>query len=318
VELPIPEAPPPEESAGGYMLRLLSLNGANVSEVLAMHRQSRRRHLHISDVELFSKLSGVSSDWFDHRTPRPYADDRWREVALFGFSWREDWLLRGQRQQICPLCLNERGIARLEWDLVAYSACHIHKVILQDTCRSCEGAISPDRPALDICNCGGFVAKNDNQTVAACESLVTWTAWLSHKLLSTSHASEPVELWQLTPQIEGSSPDGAYRIVHAFAGGVRAFRGELLRSAAPWLSSRQVSDLLTRGLRTLAAAAGTSAVEGLAAGTPDALAEQAARGITATDRAIAARILRRLRVKVRRRHSDGRLRTQGELFEDAQ
>ncbi|WP_279537330.1 TniQ family protein [Roseateles toxinivorans] len=310
---------PPEraESASGYMLRLLSLNGVGVREALALCRATRRRVPQAADTDLLSGLAGISAEWFDHRTPRPYVRDQWNEVALFGFTWRDAWLLRGFRQQVCPLCIREQGIARLEWDLVAYPVCHIHGIVLQDACRICGKGLSPNRPALDVCGCGGYFAARDNETSAATPSVKAWTVWLSQQLLADAGIAQQSGLLPFAPQLHGASPDGAYRLICAYAGGAKAFRGELILAGRPWLSSHQVSRLIAQGLDALHAAAGGAQTSiGLGSGTPYALAEQAVAGITAWDRAVASREMLRLRLGRRWRNALPRCPSQQELFAD--
>ncbi|MCX2864304.1 TniQ family protein [Paucibacter sp. PLA-PC-4] len=314
--LPISAPPRQPESASGYMLRVLSLNGAHVKEAMAYCRTARSMRPLASDAELFAELTGVPVAWFHNRLPAPHTRDRWREVDLFGRRWRSAWLLRDLHQQVCPVCLREQGIARLEWDLMAYPACHIHKVLLQDMCWSCGRAISPRRPSLEVCNCGGFIAAATGETAAIDPALQAWVAWLSMQLLTDCSAPQPTDLERIAPQVRGLSPDGAFRLIYSFAGGGKAFCGEQMLGGKTWLSSAQMAGLLRDGLAALQAPA-RGVLLPTKAGTPSALAEQAEAGVTAWDRAVAAREVRRLKLGRRWRNAVPRCPQQQELFEDS-
>ena len=116
--------------------------------------------------------------------------------------------------------------------------------------------------------------------------------------------------------LSGSSPDGAYRLIQAFAGGGREFRGRRLHADRPWLGSNEAHDLLSEGLRALTSMQEQERGTAVRAGAADALAEQQVRGITAWDRATASRALDKLRVTPRRRNAYPPLQLQRELFNE--
>jgi hypothetical protein len=315
--LPIEVQPADAESVTGYLLRLLALNGANVKEVLALHRRTHRKHLAVDDLSLFSALAGVPVPWFEHRTPRSVGQDRWMEFDLFGHRWRNDWLLRGLRQQVCPACIREHGFARMEWDLMPYTACHLHGIVLQDDCTACRNALAPDRPALEVCKCGHFLAKQREESCAAPEEILAWCSWLSGRVQAEPDSRAGHAIPGLPSSLVGTSPDGAYRLIHAFAGGPRAFRGERMESDRPWLSTQQVGDLVSKGLQALFSLEPSHSAVHLGTGAADGLAEQSVRGITAWDRAVAGKLLRQIRLKPRWRNVSARFQHQLNLFEEA-
>lgn len=300
----------------GYMARLLALNASDVKEVLLEHRARYRRHVLTPDVALFSELSGVPPDWFQWRIPRFVEGDRWTEVELFGLRWRGDWLLRGTHQQICPECLRERGFARLEWDLQAYAACHVHGIVLQDSCHGCGKAILPDRPALEVCSCTSFLTRHKAISTKAPTAVVAWSAWLSHALIGNDGGRTENIDDGLPPPCGGSTPDGAYRLIQAMAGGPRAMRGEVMHGVSPWLSSSSTVQLLQVGLDAFRGfAAALQKGRGPDRGTADALAEQSVRGVSAWDRAIAGKLVASLQVRSRWRNMKPGYQHQLELFE---
>lgn len=316
--LPIAAFPLAHESALGFLTRQLALNGSNVREALGLRDAGGRRHVVAEDAALFSALSGVSREWFDWRMPQRADRDRWSEVELFGHRWRSDWLLRDTRQQVCPTCLLEYGYARLEWDLQPYAACHLHGIVLQDTCRSCGKVILPVRPGLEICGCAGLLVSVRTSPMDAPEEVVRWSRWLSRQLDLQAVVNPGFQDLDLPMLCEGASPDGVYRLVQAMAGGPRDFKGAVLNGPGPWLSSLATVELLRTGIRTLEQlATGMSFERAPDKGCADALAQQMHRGVTAWDRALAAKLFHDLKIKARWRSRGRRLHQQMELFGDA-
>jgi len=305
------------EGAMGYMGRLLALNASNLREVLSMQGPGHRRHVLASDATLFSGLSGVPKPWFDWRLPQWVKRDRWSEVELFGHRWRSDWLLRDTRQQVCAKCIADHGYMRFEWDLQPYVACHIHGTVLQDACHTCGKAILPTRPGLEVCGCTGFLTSHQQPAEPAPEAVVRWSCWLACRLDPVAQSSTHEHNSDAPMLCDGASPDGAYRIVQAMAGGTREYKGARMTGLSPWLSTRCMVDLLNTGMETLEQLA-----KGARFGRPPdkacagALAEQMHRGVTAWDRALAAQLLTDLRIKARRTRGR-RYLEQMELFGDA-
>lgn len=301
--LPIQTSPSSIESASGYLLRLLAANGESIKVLQAAR--------HGDECEAFASLSGSAPDWFRHRLPAALRCDGWAEVALFGLHWREPWLLRGPRQQICPACLSQRGIAHMAWDLIPYVACHIHGVVLQDRCTHCGGAIRNDRPSLTVCDCGAILINDEERLVPASPLVVALSSRLAAGIGDEAAAGK-APIHRLVPSLYGTSPDGAYRLVQAFSGGNEAFRTALIASRRSWLPSIDAHRLLHSGLAKLAGFVGLEAHERQA--VADALDDQQLGGITAWDRAAAARALTRLAKRPRRRLDALRPSWQMDLF----
>ncbi len=312
--LPIQAEPRPFESASGYLLRVFGLNGISVKESASYCRAARRARPLAADAELLAELAGVPAEWFEHRMPMPHTRGQWPEVRLFGYVWQERWLLRGIHQQVCPACLDEYGVARPEWDLLAYPVCHIHERLLQDTCAACTRALSPMRPALDVCECGAYLAAAAEVSGAVQAPVLRWCEWLSEQVLSGTHAPMTTRLEAIAPQLRGTSPDGAFRLIFVFGGGMKAYRGAKIPDRKTWLRSERVEQLLARGLAALRASADGHRF-GLDGSASRALAEQAMVGVTVWDRAAAAREMRNLKLGRRWRDSVPRHPAQQELFD---
>lgn len=314
----LPHSVPPHdiESASGYLLRALVRNGASVKEAMSACRAARLSRPLASDADLLAELVDVPVEWLEHRMPISRTRDQWSEVKLFGHVWREPWLLRGGPQQVCPICLEETGVARLEWDLLPYCACHIHKQPLQDVCEGCKRAISPTRPSLEVCECGGYlVAEMQRLDDGVSPDILRWCSWLSQGLLVDDDRAGGLQPEDLAPQLQGTSLDGAFRLVFAYGGGAKAYRGTQIQSKAAWLRTERVQQLLSAGLTALQAAARRDH-RGLPASTAYAVAEQVVAGITTNDRAAAAREMTRLKLGRRWRNAVPRCPAQQDLFQD--
>jgi len=311
--LPIQLAPRPEESVHSFVLRLLRENGATATEAQKAVQEDSRRRIGDLDARPFAEWSGQPCTWFELRLPKRVRSDRWFEIELFGTRWRDDLLLRGTRQQICPLCIEAAGVGRLEWDLLMYCACHVHGTMLVDMCHACGSSIQACRPALEMCRCGAYLTDTPRSTAAAPE-VTAWCAMLSSKLayhLGGAVADVPLTL----APFRGLSLDGATRLVQAFAGGKRAYRGAVLDATTTWLNSAAVHVLVQEGLSSLARLEIWGRVDGSAA-VASALAEQTVRGVSQRDRSAAALALRHVAARPTWRNIRSQLHRQEELFED--
>jgi hypothetical protein len=289
--------PQANEAAVSYLIRALAMNNSSLREVLEHLYGHGRRHIPFEGSAAFTQLTGVEQTWFEHRLPRWVERDRWREICLFGQSWRDDWTLRGTRQQVCPSCLAETRFARAEWDLIAYAACHVHGAVLLDHCGYCGRGISPDRPALEVCSCGRYLVAD---TAPAAPSVIQWSALLS-RAIATGNSVE--EQQGDLGALQGLSADGAYRILLAFGGGQPALRGRVLNGIEPWLTSADMHELLATAIQRLATSTefpwgSRSDIQRCVS----ALAEQQLRGVTSFDRAFTAQVRDAIRLPSRWRN----------------
>jgi hypothetical protein len=303
--------PAADESAISLMIRSLSINSSSMREVLELVYGHSRRHIHAEAAPVFSRLTGTPLAWFERRLPTFVGQARWRQVTLFGHTWRDEWALRGTHQQICLQCVTDHGYGRAEWDLTAYTACHTHGSILLDHCEDCGRGISPDRPAIDVCSCGRYLR---SFTRDAHPSVVAWSDLVARQVKSENALIEGCDLQLLEP-LHGMTLDGAYRVLLAFGGGHQALTGRLLTGVAPWLRTADLHDLLAASLRRMPNPktipwSPRSEMQRCA----DSLAEQRLRGTSPFDRAAAGDLLAALGVPVRWRNRQPVYYDQQDLF----
>lgn len=309
-----PVAPTAYESAGGFLLRALSANGANVRELLSLTRGSTRRQILPEDAPLYEQLTGTPAEWFVRRIAHVRQGDHWPEIELFGTRWRDDWTLRGQYTQVCPECLERSAVARVEWDLMGYTACPVHRKLLVDRCADCGRALQPNRPAVDVCRCGAFLSRPEGPGQDADPGMLAWCHWLSKAVMGAIGGQARPE--PLLASFDGLSIDGWYRLCICLGGGVRALRGAHLNAACPWLDTAAVHEILRQGLDAMRDVdAGRPLRIELGMGCGDSLAEQAVRGITLEDRKAASGLRMRLRLPSRWRNAKQVVHRQGDLFE---
>lgn len=302
--------PHPDESVAGFLIRSLRGTGSHIRDILELRNGHRRRVLNFGDAATFAVVTGVAQGWFEYRLPQPLQGDGWQELQLFGRRWRGDWTVRGSRQQICTRCIAEAGIARLEWDLTGYFACHVHACVLIDSCSACGRAISVDRPSLDVCSCGHFL---DGPEHVASEIAVQWCQAISDTLASEAQTVSSTA--RLPSLLYGLSLDGAYRLLIACGGGSRVLQATLRHGDTPWLTSATVHALACRSLERLGQLGqGMDLRLSLEQDVADSLAEQQTRGVSAFDRASASRVLALTGLRSNRRTRRKGIHEQLQLF----
>jgi hypothetical protein len=158
------------EALDGYLERLAIANGLESSQILEMMRASAGHRLPAPTVllikpstELIARISKISCTpttmlrsatlsrfgsglplWLDEFDPR----DRHSFRRIVTQGW-----FPTAGSQICPTCLRENGIWKLDWRLPIVTACNEHQVFLVDSCAGCRDRFrlrrySPLRPIL--------------------------------------------------------------------------------------------------------------------------------------------------------------------------
>ena len=145
--------PMKNESARGYLLRIVELNGYKSIPTMTRSWGSN----FISSVSVASKYwnklskslepalcmqQGELLQYFeDHWTTKIYRSDNVNLRKLFHHDCR-----------ICPHCIKETGYIDANWDLSLFIICKKHQCLLIDKCPHCNAKISWKRACLDICH----------------------------------------------------------------------------------------------------------------------------------------------------------------------
>src|SRR6266542_4078874 len=140
-------APRPGESFPGYLLRLTEENSYD-------------------SLRWIPEQAGLTVDptrgqWADLWTPGPHIT---LLCEMTGLSQVEltslqeplapDCLMRWKAPKVCPSCLREESWCRKAWDVLPFTVCPLHRIVLIDSCPHCEHPISWARASISVCRCG--------------------------------------------------------------------------------------------------------------------------------------------------------------------
>lgn len=156
------------ESGQGYVLRMAR---ANFLTGLAEIRRRLGKHF---STTLITIDASYLSQWFgadlanlkwafeevDNIDGVGLVNDKNSCFYAGHFIPRRNFLNR-MAPRVCPACLAEGDHCRVTWDFSFVTACPKHECLLIDQCPGCLKAISWQRPAVDICNCGTYLNDPD-------------------------------------------------------------------------------------------------------------------------------------------------------------
>lgn len=154
---PLPER---DESLLGYVMRLTEANHYdNVSWVTSL------AHLNVNfskgvwkihdrddtDLTPLETLAGLRHGTLEAMKYQVVGQER---TARFqGLPISAD-MLKLRRPKVCHACLRESNYCRGVWDLLPYTACPQHGVVLLDICPGCHRRVSWGRSKVNCCRCG--------------------------------------------------------------------------------------------------------------------------------------------------------------------
>ncbi len=142
------------ESARGYLLRIVDLNGfksvgtiCRSAGVSFMHKNHFMTNKWQNVLEQFSSVlyqkTSLINSFSQHWSAELYAKFDMRISNLFHIDCR-----------LCPVCLSEDKYLKTDWDFALTTVCTEHQCYLVDSCPHCKNSIPWTRGQLDICpNC---------------------------------------------------------------------------------------------------------------------------------------------------------------------
>lgn len=83
--------------------------------------------------------------------------------------------------RVCPECLREAAILRLEWEPALMIACEQHRLILRDQCPDCGEYLSWRRLFFAHCNCGSSMAEWQAKAARRDELEFQWLVFAHHR-----------------------------------------------------------------------------------------------------------------------------------------
>lgn len=149
-----------DESLLGYVIRLTEANHYdNASWVTNLARLNvnfstggwmilNRDDTDLTSLETLAGLRRSTLERLKYQVAK-----RGRTVRFQGVSLSVD-MMKLSRPKVCPACLRESNYCRRVWDLLPFTACPRHEVVLLDTCPRCCGRVSWARSRVSRCRCG--------------------------------------------------------------------------------------------------------------------------------------------------------------------
>jgi len=188
-------APRLDESLPGYLLKLTEENSYD-------------------SLRWIPERAGLTIDpargqWADLYRPGPHLA-RFCEMA--GLSEAEleslreplvpDCLVRWKAPKVCPACLREESWCRKAWDVLSFTVCPLHRVVLIDFCPGCRRFLSWSRKSVSVCRCGydwrrirsPLLKEDEESFVAARWMLAVWRGKTGEGLSLEEAAAHPLLL----------------------------------------------------------------------------------------------------------------------------
>jgi hypothetical protein len=167
-------APYSGESFPGYLLRLTEENSYD-----SLRWIPERAGL---------KVDPAAGRWADLWRPCPRLS-RLREITGLSEAELESLretlapgcLVRWKAPKVCSACLREESWCRKVWDVLPFTACPLHRLMLIDSCPHCYQVLSWARKSVSVCRCGydwrrisSPVIEDDRELTAARRMLSIW------------------------------------------------------------------------------------------------------------------------------------------------
>ena len=306
--LPILVRPDERESATSFLLRTFTRNRVRAMTVFNTMSIPWSPALQPSALPALATLANVDLPWLRTRVPLPHPSDRWL-WEWRGRIWRGQSTVKAPGMRLCPACVHEAGICRMEWDLGFYVACPIHHAPLIDRCPHCSRPIRWHRPAIDVCACKMLYLRQPQ--VALSPLLTEWLLFVSSALAEEDgEVQMPKRLLSMFPA--GLSLDGMWRVVRAF--GIQPSPATKIDSTSTAAPNVDPVAVLERGLLRLSCLGATPELKQMVHASG--LRSQCSCGISEGDRRFAINLLRRLGLPYRPGRNAKFLANQMELFHD--
>lgn len=247
-KLPLSVAIEPEESALGYALRSLQINGIDFDTGTRWLGLARLQPAREPLVRRLAWLLNTDPEALSSRIVMADPNHLW--IQLAGHRFKRHAVSPTQYAKLCPLCVRERAIARLSWLLRATVGCVRHGYSLQRTCQNCGSAIRWGRPGIEFCCCG-YPFKAPTAVTPLEPDVQAWLEWLEQTLLPPAQGLVTERRQPGLPKVlTHMSIDGAFRVVEAL--GLCAESNTSVRLARQQATSpRELGRVIARGLSRL-------------------------------------------------------------------
>lgn len=212
--LPIEGSPVPGESLMGFVLRMSVANHLDGIQWLgAVFRKDRIFHLSIDHIPMISWVFGAPLESFRDTSISFVSANRNSSWNFYSHPISRSYLIRHRTPQLCPKCLEEKGVIKKIWDLRSVTVCPTHRLLLCDICGQCGKPISWNRPSVFLCTCR-FDFRHSTVTLVDQEEC-RFAQNFEVKLISDTIPFSPSTLKDPFSLLNTLSLDGAARVIHA-------------------------------------------------------------------------------------------------------
>ena len=209
--LPISVVPAEDESGLGVIFRVLLANGLSFRDAQHWIGLKSWNPVKSQDVKVLAWIASLDPFWLAQRTVLAIERSPIRSYGFMGHRFGEGAADYLHSAKICPLCVKRNKYHRVTWQLRCICCCIKHALILSERCPHCGNLIRWNRPAIDICSCGGFLT-----AVGAPSELPlhvqNWVEWVESRLFH-SESCKPASAYGLPTFFSSLSIDGAFRVV---------------------------------------------------------------------------------------------------------
>lgn len=148
-----------EETLSSYLHRLSAINNYHSISIIASIINSSISDVNnniFTDTQItaISKLTGICSEKLKLHSAYYYE-------KLLGEELARKLVLKN-RVKYCPMCIREKWIHKLSWDLLQLNICTKHNLILIEECVGCYSLISLTSLMAGICEKCGFILSHVN------------------------------------------------------------------------------------------------------------------------------------------------------------
>lgn len=150
--------PYPTESATGFCLRALALQGLNLHW---LRRTAGMPYGALPTQAYWRQIGAVfepAADWLLDALPVAHGTVP-RAWVLCGHQFLSANQLRLRWPQLCLMCLAEQGYCQAIWDVSLLTVCGVHGWALVDRCAACARVFTWDRPGISRCMCRALIAR---------------------------------------------------------------------------------------------------------------------------------------------------------------
>jgi len=172
-----------DESLLGYVIRLTEANHYDNGSWVTNHARLNvnfsmggwmRLNRDDTDLTSLETLTGLHHGTLESLK---YQVARWKRTVRFQGISLSAAVMKLNCPKVCSACLRESNYCRRVWDLLSYTACPQHQVVLLDTCPGCRGRVSWARSRVSRCRCG-FDLRNAPE-VKVSQSKLKAARWIS-------------------------------------------------------------------------------------------------------------------------------------------